>query len=164
MKFNQGAANEVTKWVLFVMFFPLIGGMFIALAVVMILERMYIVAIFALAFTVFWCWMCAVGFYHMSAVTLSEEGVYLRVLIKKKFYPWKDIAQAGVLWFRYRSILHRELVLIPKDGYPYKPEDKSFRRRNMFHMIHLPCTQEVLSYLETYHGALDFDLTNSKGD
>lgn len=162
MKFNHGIASEICRWILFVFLFIIFGGMFVAAAVLMFHDGYYLPGVFMQVFVLFWWWLLAVGFHSMASVTLSEDGVYFRVYFKTKFYPWKEIIQTGVLWSKNKGGWYNDLVLVPITGSPHTPQDKYFRRHNMFRLIHLPYTQEVLAYLQQYHGPLDFDFSDGK--
>lgn len=162
MKFNQGTANEISKWFLFVLLFIVFGGGFLGFGLWMLLEG-ELIGLLILLYALFWLYMMSVAFYSMAGVTLSNDGVYVRVFIKRKHYSWNEIVQAGVLWRKIKYRYYNELVLLPKAGVPGNPRDKLFMFRNQFHLIHIPYTPDTISFVLFHYGPLDFDFSDGKG-
>ena len=162
MKFNQGTAHEISKWTLFLLLFVGFGGGFLGFGFWMLLEGELIGALFIL-YAFCWLYFMMVAFYSMASVTLSNEGVFVRVFIKTNQYPWNEIIQAGVIWRRIRYSYYNELVLLPKTGIPGDPQDTLYMFRNQFHLIRLPCTPDAISFVCSHYGSLDFDYSDGKG-
>ena len=161
MKFNQSKAEEISRWILFAVC-VLFEGVFLAGSILMFYVKYYFFGVLELVLAVFWCVLMASGFHTMAAITLTEKGVHFRAYIRTKFYPWEDIIQTGILWSNRKGGKINDLVLVPKTGTPRGYQDKHFDSRNLFHLIHLPCSEEVLSFLHIHYGPLDFDFSNGK--
>ena len=162
VKFNQGMANEVSRYILLFFLFIFYSGIFLASGLLCIYIGEVVIGLLVLPFGLLWLYLLAVGFRSMAAVTLTEDGVYVRVYIRTRFYAWDEIIQTGVLWSRWRQIQYNDVVLLPKGGVPRTYQDKHFVRRNRLKLIHIPYSQEALAYLHKYYGLLDFDLSDGK--
>ncbi len=91
---------------------------------------------------------------------LTEDGICSRVLFRKRFYLWSDIIQVGILWKPGLAFCNR-LVLLPKGGSPRRYQDKTFVLRNLFRLIWIPqYDAQVLDYIRSHYGPLDFDRTD----
>ena len=162
MKFNQGTANEIAKWVLIVLLFGLFGGGFFGFGVWMLLDGMLIGILFVL-YAILWLYIMVVAFHSMAAVTLSDDGVSVRVFVRTKHYSWDEIVQAGVLWRARQYSHYNDLVLLPKTGAPGDHRKTAFMFKNKFHLIHLPYTPDALTYVLSHYGPLDFDHSDGQG-
>lgn len=94
--------------------------------------------------------------YTAPAVTLGEEGIAVRFWFRKRFYPWKEICQAGYLWSRGNIGYYSELVLLLPGGSPRRNRDKTFRLRNLGKIVRLPMDPEIVEYILAHYGLLDF--------
>ncbi len=102
----------------------------------------------------------AILFYtkHETATgELTEKGVYVRHFIRKRFYAWKDIKQAGLLWRSASKGSYLELILVKPTGSLRKEGDEMFLWRNAFRLIHIPYSEQLLHYVISCYGPLDFD-------
>ena len=93
-------------------------------------------------------------------VTLSEEGIVVRRMFRKRFYSWKDIIQAGIVWRTGQGTFYNQMVLIPKGGSLRHYRDKTFIVRNLFKAIFSKVSQESRDYVRRCYGLLDFDLSD----
>lgn len=90
---------------------------------------------------------------------LTEEGIYVRVFLIRRFYPWESIRQAGILWRRGRGMQYNDLVLLKSGGSPRRYRDWSFVLRNPFRLIRLGDSPAIRDYVVRHYGPLDFDLS-----
>ena len=162
MKFNQGTANEVAKWILFVLLVIILGGGFLVGGVWMLLDGMLIGMLLVL-YAILWLYIMVVAFHSMAAVTLSDEGVAIRVFVSTKHYSWDEIVQAGVLWSTRQYRHYNDLVLLPKTAVVCDYHIKMFAFKNQLKLIHLPYTLETVSYVLSHYGPLDFDYSRGQG-
>ena len=162
MKVNQGTVNEVARWILIVLLVVIFGGGFLTVGIWMLLDGLLIGLLIAV-FAVFWIYLVLVAFYSMAAVTLSDEGVFVRVFVRTKHYSWGEIVQAGVFWRARKYGHYNDLVLLPKTGVPGDHRKTAFMFKNQFHLIHLPYTPDALAYVLSHYGPLNFDHSDGKG-
>ena len=103
------------------------------------------------------CWILIIyQKYEMPAGEMTEEGIYVRHFLIKRFYAWKDIRQAGLLERNFRGKYY-ELILVKPKGSPRKVGDSGFLLKNLFHVIHIPYSEAKLHYIASHYGPLDFD-------
>lgn len=95
--------------------------------------------------------------YETAAGELTEAGVYVRHFLRKRFYAWTGIKQAGVLWRHASKGRYLELILVKPGGSLRKEGDEMFLWRNAFRLIHIPYSEQLLHYVISYYGPLDFD-------
>ena len=100
--------------------------------------------------------------YQYPAVTLTENGVVFRILIRERFFAWNEIQQAGILWRFGRGRYYNDFVLLMPKGKPRHYHDHFFALRNCFSLIHLPHKKDVRSFVVKYYGPLDFNLADGK--
>lgn len=93
---------------------------------------------------------------------LTPEGVWLRPFLRRRFYPWAHIRQAGILWRMGRSMHYNEIVLLRSGGSPRKYRDRFFVLRNLFRLIYISYTPEARDFIVRYYGPLDFDLSDGR--
>ena len=99
---------------------------------------------------------------HPSA-ELSEEGICVRILFRKRFYRWEEIQQAGILSRRGNGFVYKELVLVPPKGSKRRYKDKLFLLRNLFALVKLPYySEELREYVCRHYGPLDFNLADGR--
>lgn len=96
------------------------------------------------------------GWYENSSGTLTEEGIYVRHFIIKRFYRWSDIRQVGIVHRQGRNSYY-EIVLVKPCGSLRTPETKAFLFRNQFRLIHIPYSEPIRHYIIASYGKLDFD-------
>lgn len=106
-------------------------------------------AFFLLAYTQMW---------HTAEMLLTEEGVFIRVLYRQKFYSWGVIQQAGVLYSLKRGVPYERLYLLKPGGSRRRYQDKAFLSRNFGKLICLPADEETKNYVTAHYGPLDFNL------
>lgn len=87
---------------------------------------------------------------------LTNEGVYVRLFLLRRFYPWDSIRQAGVLWRMGRGMHYNDLVLLP-NGTPKLPGMRFPQRTNRRKVVYLPAAPEIRAYIIAHYGLLDFD-------
>lgn len=95
--------------------------------------------------------------YETAVGELTEEGVYVRHFVRKRFYAWKDIKQAGILWRNTSKGSYLQLILVKPGGSLRKEGDEMFLWRNAFRLIHIPYSEPLLQYVISCYGPLDFD-------
>ena len=96
------------------------------------------------------------GWYENSSGTLTEEGIYVRHFIIKRFYRWSDIRQVGIVHRQGRHSYY-EIVLVKPCGSLRTPETKAFLFRNQFRLIHIPYSEPIRHNIIASYGKLDFD-------
>ena len=99
---------------------------------------------------------------ELATGELTPEGVYVRMLFRRRFYPWGSIRQAGVLWCQGRGMRYNEIVLLKTGGSPRRYRDRWFEVRNFFKIIHIPCNSATKQYVIAHYGPLDFDLSDGR--
>lgn len=99
---------------------------------------------------------------YIAEVILTEEGIFVRVLFRKRFYSWGEIQQAGVLFSQTRGVPYERLYLVKPCGSRRRYKDKTFLSRNLGRLICLPADAETRTYVTEHYGPLDFDLAYGK--
>ena len=96
--------------------------------------------------------------YQSAPGELTEEGVYVRHFLIRRFYPWSDIIQAGILR-RNTKGMPQEIILVKPGGSPRKPgeHDTLFLLRNLFRLIHIPDETEFIDFVTAHLGPLAYD-------
>ena len=167
MKYNQGVGNEICRGFLFLLLGGAIGGFALTGAVVLFFHggtEGKFLALFCLLWLAAWWYFTATILISLAAVTLSEEGVRVRVLLIPRFYSWKEISQVGILWRRRKYGFYNDFVLLTPKGSVRKYRDKTFVLRNAFSLIHLPDTKETRDFVVRYYGPLDFDMSDGQAE
>ena len=95
---------------------------------------------------------------HTAEMTLTEEGIFIRVLFRRQFYSWSEIRQAGVLYSLKRGVPYERLYLLKPGGSRRRYQDKTFLSRNFGKLICLPADDETKAYVIAHYGPLDFNL------
>ena len=106
--------------------------------------------------------------YLFPAVSLYEEGVYVRRFFYTKKYQWETFCQIGIGRYDTTHILSLfdgvTFMLLP-DAVKHDPKENftqnkldAFLLRNLFHMISFRVDQEELEIIEKNYGDLDFDV------
>lgn len=99
------------------------------------------------------------------SVELSEEGVCVRILFRKRTYCWEEIQQAGILSRRGNGFFYKELVLVPPKCSKRRHKDKFFLLRNFFTLVKLPYySEELREYVCKHYGPLDFNLADGQNE
>ena len=65
MKINQGIANEISRWFLFVLLFVVLGGGFLSFGLWMLLVGEWI-GLLIILYAFFWIYLMTVGFYSLA--------------------------------------------------------------------------------------------------
>ena len=96
--------------------------------------------------------------YQSAPGELTEEGVYVRHFLIRRFYPWSDIIQVGILRRKTKG-MPQEIILVKSGGSPRKPGDLTglFLLRNLFRLIHIPDEPELIDYVTAHLGPLAYD-------
>lgn len=104
-----------------------------------------------------WLLLMDVALRDGPLVRLTEEGVWVRVWFRKRFCPWSEIVQAGILHRpTYKGDRNWLFLLLP-GGSPMGKKDRTFVYRNYGRIIWIHKSAEVLDYLSDHYGPLDFD-------
>lgn len=117
-----------------------------------------ILVLLSVFWTLFTVWIAVLD----PEVTLSDDGINVHRLFKKRMISWADIIQAGVLWQPGGSVPPNKFVLLERGGSPRKYRDKTFVFRNKMHLFFIPNTPEVHRLVNKHYGPLDFDLSDGK--
>ena len=121
-------------------------------------------ALYSLVIQAVWTLLLYPVLCEYPRVVLLKEGVQVRILFRKKLYPWEDIFQAGIAWHVGRSGYYNDFVLVKRGGSRRRYKDKTFFLRNMGKLIHIRNSKDVRDFVIQHHGPLDFDLTNGQGE
>ena len=107
-------------------------------------------------------WSAVIYFLLMQQpyVELTETGVAMRIVFKKKFYSWDEILQAGILWRMGRGTWYNQIVLVPPNGSRRRYQDNAFILRNFGKLIFFEKTEEARNFIIRHYGPLDFDLSD----
>lgn len=114
--------------------------------------------VFSVIFTGLLFGQLVYGWYETAAGKITDEGVYVRFFIRKRFYAWEDIQQAGILLRNGKQSFY-ELILV-KPGGSLRKEGEGETRfilRNLFRLIHIPYREPLFHYIKSCYGPLDFD-------
>lgn len=159
MKFHSSIPERIFK----LLFFGILSWFLLALSVTIvhgiamgIMEWPYLLAV--LPFIL----ILLSAKYQSAPGELTAEGVYVRHFFIRRFYPWSEILQAGILAQRGRND-HCEIILVKPGGSPRRPGDHPtlFLMRNLFRLIHIPADEETAAYVVARFGPLAYD--QSKG-
>ena len=155
MKFNSGIPDRIGKFLFFSLF-----GLFLWTFWSTILQG---IAMGELE----WFFCFAPGIFTLMPLSaqyqsapgeLTEEGVYVRHFLIRRFYPWSRIIQAGILR-RNTKGMPQEIILVKPGGSPRKPgeHDTLFLLRNIFRLIHIPDETEFIDFVTAHLGPLAYD-------
>ena len=103
-----------------------------------------------------------VTFYSVPFVWLSADGIYVRALFRKRYYPWDSIKQAGILYCMGRGMWYNEIALLKANGSPRRYKDKTFLLRNIGRKIRVSYSEDAKNYIIRHYGPLDFDLSDGR--
>lgn len=118
-----------------------------------------------LAYELFWAALAYSALSEWPCLEFTEEGVFFRVLFRKRYYRWEEIQQAGILWRRGRNSMYNELVLLTPKGSRRKYKDKFFLLRNPFTVIKVAYyNKDIHEFVVKHYGSLDFDLSHGRGE
>lgn len=95
--------------------------------------------------------------YENPTGTLTEEGVYVRHFIVKRFYRWSEIRQMGILARNGRKTYYEIILVKPGASVRTGAGDQTFLWRNLFRLIHIPYDPGTLHYITACYGPWDFD-------
>ena len=96
-------------------------------------------------------------------IKMEEEGIWIRILFRKRFFRWREFQQAGILYRMGRNCYYNELVLVTSKGSKRRYKDRWFLLRNMFTLVRLPFyTEEAREYICRHYGPLDFNLADGQ--
>ncbi len=100
----------------------------------------------------------AFNLFMFPAVWLQEDGVFVRYVFKKRRYAWSDVLQVGIALRVRRGIEDYELIVVKPGGSRRGQNDKGFFARNFGMLISIrKFTPEILKFVTTHYGPLDFD-------
>lgn len=115
--------------------------------------------------SVFWFGCVFLVMREFPCVELTEQGIAARVLFLTRYYTWREIKQAGILYRLGRGIHYNELVLVTPKGSQRRYKDKTFLLRNPFTLIMMPYySVELRQFVAKYYGMLDFDLSDGQSE
>lgn len=116
----------------------------------------------ALIYPVFAFLMLALILYEYPKVAFDRKGVHVKMWFCTRFYPWGDICQVGISSFFRTWYYTNRLVLVrtgcSKRGY----RDFMFHLRNLGKLIYLPAKPDMIAFVRSCYGPLDFNLPDGK--
>ena len=95
-------------------------------------------------------------------ISLSADGVRVRVLFRGRFYPWDTIKQAGILYRMGKGMRYNQIILLKAGGSPRRYKDKTFLLRNIGKTIPICYSEEAKNYIIDHYGPLDFNLSDGR--
>ena len=139
---------------------------FLLLTIAMALEKVLMDgAVWIAAFGVFWLAVAYFALSEFPCIELTEEGIAFRVLFRKRYYRWREIKQAGILYRRGKNSMYNELVLVTPKGSRRKYKDKLFLLRNPFTVIKVAYyNEDIHKFVVKHYGPLDFDLSDGRDE
>ena len=153
---KSGRLIAVMMWLIF-------HGMILSLLIAMIQVNVPLEGfVFPILLAVFWSIIANMILRSCPSVELTAEGITVRVLIKKQFYKWTDIKQAGILYRFGRGIWYNQMVLLKGNGSCRRYQDKTFLLRNIGRVIPMEATPKIREFVISCYGPLDFDLSDGK--
>lgn len=127
-------------------------------------ESQTIGAWYVILFAVGWIFVYAVTMHEAARIWLTEEGVWVCFVFRKRFFRWREFVQAGIevrqlgkgdpVWF----------VLLLPGGSPRRYRDKTFFLRNPWKILRLPNKPEIKDFVIHHYGPLDFDLSDGQNE
>lgn len=109
------------------------------------------------ALLLIWLFLMDVALRDGPRVYLTEEGVWVRVMFRRQFYPWSEIVQVGIIHRpTYKGDRNWPFLLLP-GGSPMGENDKTFVYRNYGRIVWIHRSAEVLEFVTAHYGLLDFD-------
>ena len=158
--------NRALAWMCRGLFGGMVGFFTVLLLLIMIIAEKnegYLATVLLLSsvLAIFWLFL-AWQWQEDAPGEMTPEGVYVRVFIRRRFYPWSSIRQAGILWRLGRYCRYNEIVLLKQNGSRRGYRDGGFLARNFFKIIHLPHSEAARAYIVAHYGPLDFDLSDGR--
>ena len=103
----------------------------------------------------------SIGVFSRPYVVLDQSGVIYRLLFRKKFYRWGEVAQVGIRNTKATKVPVEYLfpIVIVLPG-PFK----HLLMRGLFQSLLIPNQPEIRKFVTIHYGPLDFDDTNSLND
>lgn len=147
MKFGNDISHRIERWLLL-----MFGVIFIFVLIYSGNRGDW----FELAVAIVMLYVLFYGKYEAAIGELTEEGVYVRHFLVRRFYRWEDIRQAGVFLRQGRNSYY-EIILVKPHGFVYKQGKTGFLFRNQFRLVHIPYDPVILHYIILCYGKLDFD-------
>ena len=160
--------NRVIMWGIWLLIHALFATVFLAVPTEDDMTVPYVQ--FALVSAFFSFGVVYGGYYTVPRAYFSEEGVYIKRFILKRFYPWSDIEEACILKQRTPTRLGRvrstyyQFYLLTSKGSLWKPGDteKTYRWRNRRYLLPIPLTDESKEYVKLHHVKLAVDQSKGK--
>ncbi len=106
--------------------------------------------------------MLVVFLYENPKISLEPQGVRVQWWFQTHFCCWDDFQQAGVSCFVPHGYYINRLVLVSNGCSKRRCDDKSFHLRNFGKLIYISAKPEVIAFVRSCYGPLDFDLTDGK--
>lgn len=108
--------------------------------------------------------------YLFPAVSLYDEGVYVRRFFSTQKYEWKKFSQLGAGQFETIGtkplLFDRQIFMLLPGAVKHDPKVHftrnrldAFRVRNLFCMISFPADQEEVTVIQKNYGDFDFEVT-----
>jgi hypothetical protein len=118
--------------------------------------------LFALIFPILGTLWTAALLYWYPKVQLRQDGVCVKWWLHRCFYPWSDICQAGVSCFYPRGYYINRIVLVRAGCSRRGFRDFMFHLRNYGKLVYLPAKPDIIKFVRSCYGPLDFDLTDGR--
>jgi hypothetical protein len=103
--------------------------------------------------------LCLAGYLSCPFVEMTAQGVTVaHSPFRKRHFPWNALIQVGVIHEeRHRRYPFPVVLILPGGSERRKGKDWFFLERNTLHCVTLPRTEEILEFVKTHYGPLDFD-------
>ena len=108
------------------------------------------------------------AYYKIPRVYFSDEGVYIRHFIRKKFYSWGEFQESVIFEHVYRTKYGKRIFyyfyFLTVKGTPLSPTDKlwAYKRRNRKYLLQVPLTDESREYAKRHNLKLAIDQSEGK--
>ena len=100
----------------------------------------------------------SIGVFSRPYVVLDRSGITYRLLFRKKFCRWAEVAQAGIRNTKATKVpveyLFPIVIMLPG---PFKHP----LLRDLFQSLLIPNRPEIRQFVTVHYGPLDFDDTNT---
>ena len=118
--------------------------------------------LFALIFSLFAFLLLLLFLYTYPKVSLDQQGIFVKWWFRTCYYPWGDICQVGISCFYHNWVYSNRMVLVRSDCSKRGYRDFFFHLRNFGKLIYIPAKTDIIHYVRSCYGPLDFDLTDGK--
>jgi len=122
-------------------------------------EGQLLAVLILITFCIAWIFLVLYVLCEAPRVWLAEEGIWVCMFFRKRFYSWDEILQAGIVFRLFAKGERNWTCLLLPGGSPRKQKDRTFLLRNLGRIVWITDSPEVLACVEKYYGPWDFDLS-----